>query len=62
MANLHRGTRDSTDEALAQFYRALQIDRDFASAYAMAAWCHLCRKVNGWLDPNAVGTSLATAQ
>jgi TolB-like protein len=49
MANLHRGTRDSTDEALAQFHHALQLDPDFASACAMAAWCHLWRKANGWM-------------
>src|SRR5919109_2414233 len=49
MAHLHRGTRDSTDEALAQFYHALQLDPDFASACAMAAWCHLWRKANGWM-------------
>ena len=49
MANLHRGTRDSIDEALAQFYHALQLDPNFASAYAMAAWCHLWRKANGWM-------------
>jgi TolB-like protein len=49
MANLHRGTRVSIDEALAQFYHALRRDQNFASAYAMAAWCHLWRKVNGWM-------------
>jgi len=49
MANLHRGTRESIDEALAQFYHALQLDPDFASAHAMAAWCHFWRKVNGWM-------------
>jgi TolB-like protein len=49
MANLHRGNRDSIDEALAQFYHALQLDPNFASAYAMAAWCHFWRKVNGWM-------------
>ncbi|RZN11135.1 adenylate/guanylate cyclase domain-containing protein [Bradyrhizobium genosp. SA-3] len=48
-ANLNRGTRDATDEALSQFYQTLQIDPDFASAYAMAAWCHFWRKVNGWM-------------
>ena len=48
-ANLNRGTRDATDKALSQFYRALQIDPDFASAHAMAAWCHFWRKVNGWM-------------
>ena len=52
MANLHRGTRESIDEALAQFHHALQLDPNFASAYAMAAWCHFWRKVNGWMtDP-----------
>jgi TolB-like protein/class 3 adenylate cyclase/Tfp pilus assembly protein PilF len=46
---LNRGTREATDEALSQFYAALQIDPDFASAHAMAAWCHFWRKVNGWM-------------
>jgi adenylate cyclase len=49
MTNLHRGTRESNDEALAQFYRALQLDPNFASVHAMAAWCHFWRKVNGWM-------------
>lgn len=48
-ASLNRGTRDATDEALSQFHQAVQIDSDFASAYAMAAWCHFWRKVNGWM-------------
>ncbi len=51
-ANLHRGTRESIDEALAQFHHALQLDPNFASAHALAAWCHFWRKVNGWMtDP-----------
>jgi TolB-like protein len=49
MTNLHRGTRESIDEALAQFNRALQLDPNFASVHAMAAWCHFWRKVNGWM-------------
>src|SRR6185369_3915367 len=49
MTNLHRGTRESIDEALAQFTRAVQLDPNFASAHAMAAWCHFWRKVNGWM-------------
>ena len=49
MTNLHRGTRESIDEALAQFHRALLLDPNFASAHAMAAWCHFWRKVNGWM-------------
>lgn len=49
MANLHQGTKDSIEEALAQFYHALSLDPEFASACAMAAWCHFWRKVNGWM-------------
>ncbi|QEX15743.1 hypothetical protein FRZ44_10300 [Hypericibacter terrae] len=62
-ANLNRGTRDATEEALNQFYQAIQIDPDFASAHAMAAWCHFWRKVNGWMTDRlqeiAEGTRLA---
>jgi tetratricopeptide (TPR) repeat protein len=49
MANLHRGTREAVDEALPLFYKAIELDPGFASAYAMAAWCHFWRKVNGWM-------------
>ena len=50
MANLHRGTREAIDEALPQFYQARSSSiPNFASAYAMAAWCHFWRKVNGWM-------------
>ena len=46
------GTRDATSDALAMFTGAIERDRDFALAWAMAAWCHLWRKVNGWMtDP-----------
>ena len=31
------------------FHKAIQFDPDFASAYAMAAWCHVWRKINGWM-------------
>ena len=49
MANLHQGTREAIHEALSLFDQAIQLDPDFASAYAMAAWCHFWRKVNGWM-------------
>ena len=49
MANLHLGTREAIHEALSQFDQAIRLDPDFASAYAMAAWCHFWRKVNGWM-------------
>lgn len=48
-ARLHSGTRDAIEAALPLFYKAIELDPDFASAYGMAAWCHLWRKVNGWM-------------
>ena len=47
--NLNRGNQESTEAALCNFARAIEIDPDFASAHAMAAWCYLWRKVNGWM-------------
>jgi tetratricopeptide (TPR) repeat protein len=52
MANLQQGTREAITEALSLFDKAIQLDPNFASAYAMAAWCNFWRKVNGWMtDP-----------
>ena len=52
MANLQQGTREAITEALSLFDKAIQLDPNFASAYAMAAWCYFWRKVNGWMtDP-----------
>jgi TolB-like protein len=63
MANLHFGTREAVDEALRLFYKAIERDPEYAAAYAMAAWCHLWRKVNGWMYDRAremaEGTRLA---
>jgi TolB-like protein/Tfp pilus assembly protein PilF len=49
MANLHLGTQEAIDEALSLFEQAIKLDPDFAPAYAMAAWCYVWRKVNGWI-------------
>lgn len=62
-AHLHSGTRESIEAALPLFYKATELDPDFASAYGMAAWCYFWRKMNGWMtDPPreiAEGTRLA---
>src|SRR3712207_7264229 len=34
-ASFHRGTREAVNEALPLFHKAIQIDPDFASAYAI---------------------------
>ena len=49
MAKLHNGTREAIEEALPLFYKAIELDPEFASAYGMAAWCHFWRKLNGWM-------------
>ncbi|MFJ4433390.1 winged helix-turn-helix domain-containing tetratricopeptide repeat protein [Pseudomonas sp. NPDC089395] len=48
-AKLHDGTREAVQEALSLFYKAIELDAEFASAYGMAAWCHFWRKLNGWM-------------
>ncbi|TNJ35795.1 CadC-family transcriptional regulator [Arenimonas terrae] len=53
MAKLHAGSRSDMDEALPLFYRAIELDPDFASAHAGAAWCIFWRKVNGWMSDRA---------
>jgi len=49
MANVHQWTRASTDESLRLFYKAIELDREYASAYGMAAFCFMLRKANAWL-------------
>jgi TolB-like protein/Tfp pilus assembly protein PilF len=48
MANLYQWTLEGTNEALRLFHRAVELDPDFASAYGMAAFCYVWRKVSGW--------------
>lgn len=50
MARLHQGTREAIDVALPLFHQAMASDPEFASAWAMAAWCHCWRKINGWMS------------
>ena len=53
MAKLHNGTREAIEAALPSFYKAIELDPEFASAYAAAAWCHFWRKLNGWMTERA---------
>ena len=43
------GPQKPTARRYALFYRAIEFDASFASAYAMAAWCYAWRKINGWM-------------
>jgi TolB-like protein/DNA-binding SARP family transcriptional activator len=53
MACVHRWTREANVEALRLFYRAIDLDADFASAYGMAARCYSQRKASAWVVDRA---------
>src|SRR5262249_6294621 len=49
---VYRWTSEGVNDALRLFYRAIELDPDFASAYGIAAWCYFWRRANGWMtDP-----------
>jgi TolB-like protein/DNA-binding SARP family transcriptional activator/Tfp pilus assembly protein PilF len=53
MACVHRWTKEANNEALRMFYRAIELDSDFASAYGMAARCYSQRKASAWMVDRA---------
>ena len=57
LALVHRGTRESVQEALPLFHRSIELDPEFAAAHAMTAWCYFWRKVNGWSTNRAKETA-----
>ena len=53
MMHFHKWTNESNTEALRLLYRAIELDPGFASAYGLAAWCYVRRKLSGWMkDPS----------
>jgi TolB-like protein len=53
MASVYQWTRHDIGEALKLFYRAIEFDPNFATAYGMAAWCYLWRSAHGWTTDRA---------
>jgi TolB-like protein/tetratricopeptide (TPR) repeat protein len=53
MASAYQWTREGNEEALSLFYRAIELDRDFASAYAAATLCYVARKNSNWVTDRA---------
>lgn len=53
LTNFHLSTREGIDAALPKFYKAIELDPEFAAAYGMAAGCFYWRKMNRWLDDRA---------
>jgi len=50
MMYFNRWTNESISEALRLLYRAIELDPGFASAYGMAAWCYVRRRLSGWME------------
>jgi adenylate cyclase len=57
MASVNQWTREANAEALRAFYKAIELDPNFASAYGMAAWCYIWRRLNGWVVDSVQETS-----
>jgi TolB-like protein len=38
-------------ESLRLLYRAIELDPSYSAAYGLAAWCHFCQKMWGWVAP-----------
>jgi TolB-like protein len=53
MASVYQWNRNGIGEALTLFYRAIELDPNFATAYGMAAWCYLWRGAHGWTTDRA---------
>ena len=53
MAELHKWTREGNNEALAQFYRAIEIDPNYPAAHGMAARTYVQRNSGGWMADRA---------
>lgn len=53
MASFYQRSREANEDALRLFYRAIESDSDFSTAYGMAAWCHAWRKLSGWMTDRA---------
>ena len=50
MAAFHQFTKETHNEALGLFYRAIELDPDYASAHGMAARCYVQRIGYGWVE------------
>jgi len=49
MASFHQWNAQASNEALAHFSKAIELDSEFGTAYGMAAWCYVWRIVYGWM-------------
>jgi TolB-like protein len=57
MASFNQRTKEAVNKALRLFYRAIDLDPGFASAYGMAAGCYGWRKINNWMEDRSRETA-----
>jgi len=53
IASAYRWTSEATSEALRHYYKAIELDPEFALAHALATTCYAWRKTNGWVTDTA---------
>ena len=53
MSTFYRRTNEANSAARQLFRKAIELDPEFASAHAMAAWCYVWRNLNGWMIDRA---------
>jgi TolB-like protein len=53
MAVMYTWTKEANDQALSLFYKAIELDANFAAAYGLAARCYTRRKTAGWVTDRA---------
>jgi TolB-like protein/Tfp pilus assembly protein PilF len=59
MAGIHKWTREGNDEALLNFYRAIELDPNYAAAHGLAARGYVQRNSGGWSTDRAKETAEA---
>jgi TolB-like protein/tetratricopeptide (TPR) repeat protein len=53
MANFHQQTNETNSEALRLFYKAIELDPDFALPHGLGGICYSRRKTRGWATNHA---------
>jgi TolB-like protein len=53
MANFHHQTNETNSEALRLFYKAIELDPDFALPHGLGGVCYSRRKTRGWATNHA---------
>jgi TolB-like protein/Tfp pilus assembly protein PilF len=57
IASIYQYTKEGFEDALHLFYRAIELDPNFAAPYGMAARCYARRKADGWTTDRARQTA-----